>query len=357
VIPTAPLWPPATTPITEGISRRYLRPRPFTLALALLATLSALLFLATGAAAQLAVSGAVWAAIVIDAVIARRALRDLHISLSSEPLLTTGDPMRCTVRVTGVRRAVTLTPSVRPTVQRFLVDGPEPGIVVLAPRRRGLVHTLLIDASTNGPIGLMECARRVRVRLTSTVVVGPTPLPHTVDWPRPRAISFGLVEATPVGDDLYRSVRPYVRGDCRRRVHWPATAHHGTLMVRESDGTGVVLVRIVVQLDTPGAASEAALARAAWVAESALARGWRTELVTMQPHQPPVGVASPLRSPFAPPPLDITAASGPAHVVTRRVSSERDVVATLATAMYGPITEPAHAGFTYLVTTAGDRWL
>ena len=122
MIPTAPLWPPATTPITEGISRRYLRPRPFTLALALLATLSALLFLATGAAAQLAVSGAVWAAIVIDAVIARRALRDLHISLSSEPLLTTGDPMRCTVRVTGVRRAVTLTPSVRPTVQRFLVE-------------------------------------------------------------------------------------------------------------------------------------------------------------------------------------------------------------------------------------------
>jgi uncharacterized protein (DUF58 family) len=357
VIATPPLWAPSTTPTEPDSSRRHLRPRPITLALALLATLSAVLFLVTGSAPQLALSGAAWVAITIDAVAARRALRDISIELWSEPLITTADPMTCSVRLHGARRPVVLAPSVRPSVQRFLVAGPEPGMMLLAPRRRGLVHALTIDVTCTGPVGLIECGRRMRVRLNRTLTVGPAPLRHAVDWPRTRAVSVGLVESTPVGDDLYRSVRPYVRGDSRRRVHWRASAHHGTLMVKEHDGTGVVLVRIVVQLDGPGAAAEVALSRAAWVARDALLRGWRTELVTIQPRAAPVARPAPLRSPFTPPPIEVASMIGPVHVVVRRVTDERAISTTLATAMYGPIEGMHRRGTTLLVTPSGDRWL
>ena len=115
-----------------------------------------------------------------------------------------------------------------------------------------MVHTLLLDAVVS------RTHRPHRVRpsgcgypLGASITVGPTPLPHDIAWPRPRAAHFGLSESTPIGDEVYRTVRPYVRGDSRRRVHWKASAHHGSLMVKESDGTGIVSLRIVLQLDAP----------------------------------------------------------------------------------------------------------
>lgn len=54
-----------------------------------------------------------------------------------------------------------------------------------------------------------------------------------------------------------RGVRPYTAGDPRRAVHWPATAHAGTLMVRESERQvdDPVLVDLVLS-DDPVAAEE-----------------------------------------------------------------------------------------------------
>jgi uncharacterized protein (DUF58 family) len=357
VIPQPALWAPATTPVDAASSRRYLRPRPFTLVLVLIAILACLIWLGTRSAPQLAIGVAVIAAVVIDGVTARLALRDVTIELSTSRLLTTTDPLTCTLRVRGARRPIVLAPAARPKVQRFLVDESAPGMIVLAPRRRGVVHTLLVDATVTGPIGLVECARRLRVPLSTSVTIGPAPLPFELDWPHPRAVSFGLSEPAPVGDELYRTVRPYVRGDSRRRVHWKASAHEGTLMVKESDGTGVASVRIILQLDGPGAAAEVAVARAGWTAREALARGWWTELVTVQPRVPPVALPSPIGSPFGPPPFDLVPTLGPTQVVVHRVRTEAAVLTTLATASYGRLACPSGRGLTYLVTAGGDRWL
>jgi uncharacterized protein (DUF58 family) len=325
--------------------------------LALLGVLAFVLWLVTRAAPQLVVGAAIGTVLVVDAVSARRAMKAVHIDLLANPLLTTADPFACTVRVTGARRPVVLTPATRPSVQRFLVEGPEAGMVVLAPRRRGVVHTLVVDASAVGPIGLVECARRFRVRLGTSVTIGPVPRPHPVEWPVPRAVGFGLTESAPVGDDLHRTVRPYLRGDSRRRVHWKASAHHGRLMVKESDGTGVALLRVVVQLDTPGVAAEMALERASFVAVSALGRGWRTELVTVQPREVPTSPAPPLGSPFGGLSTELMPTLGTTHVVSRVVRDERAVLTVLATACYGPVTRPSQPGLTYLVGVGGDRWL
>lgn len=357
MIPRPALWPPATTPLDADASRRHLHARPFTVALALLALISVLLWLVTRSTPQLVIGIAIWAAIAIDAVTVWRATRKLAVQISTPPHLTTAEPFTCSVRTTGVRRPIVLSPAVRPSVQRFLIERPEPGLVTLAPRRRGLVHTLMVDVTIAGPVGLLDCGRRLRVALDRSVTIGPSALPFDIRWPRPRAQSFGLSESAPVGDDLYRTVRPYVRGDSRRRVHWKASAHHGGLMVKENDGTGVASLRVIVQLDGPGADAESAISRAAWVATQALARGWWTELVTVQPRFVPSAPPVRLGSPFSAPPLDLAPALGATHVVTRRVDSERAVMSTLATAGYGAIQDRRGHGLTYIATLGGDRWL
>jgi uncharacterized protein (DUF58 family) len=205
-------------------------------------------------------------------------------------------------------------------------------------------------------MGLFECARRMRVPLTHSLLVAPATLPHDVHWPRIRAVATGMTDTAPVGDELYRTVRPYVRGDSRRRVHWKATAHRGTLMVKETDGTGVVALQVVVQLDGPGAPAEVALSRATWIVREALARGWRVELVTVQPRTTPVAPAGSLGSPFGPPPLDLVPVLETSHVVRRHITSERAAMGVLALAGYGPVDAAPERGTTCYVTVDGERW-
>ena len=118
-----------------------------------------LLSFATDSTPQLAVAIAVLVAVAIDAITAFRSAGPVELEFSAGPLVTTSDPLSCTVRLIGARRPVVISPAVRPNVQRFLIDGDEPGLIVLAPRRRGIVHTLLLDALIAGPIGLIECGR------------------------------------------------------------------------------------------------------------------------------------------------------------------------------------------------------
>jgi uncharacterized protein (DUF58 family) len=357
VIPQAALWAPVTTPADHASTRRFVHLRPIAWAVLVIAFGGGVLSLLTDSRPQLVVAVALVTAVVVDAVTAFRTMRGIEISLRSDPLLTTSDPVPCTLRVLGSRRPIVLTPAVRPSVQRFLVDDDRPGTIVLAPRRRGVVHTVLVDAVAVGPIGLVECGRRVRVALATSLTVGPTPLPHPIDWPRPRAIHFGLSDSTPIGDELYRSVRPYVRGDSRRRVHWKASAHRGELMVKEQEGTGIVVLRVVVALAGPSAAAEAAVSRAAFVAASALQLGWVTELITTQPSVAPAAPSGALGSPFGPPPVEVQAVVTPTQVVARTVRGERAVWSTLATASYGPVPVSRSQGLTIVITADGDRWV
>jgi uncharacterized protein (DUF58 family) len=366
VTPQAALWAPVTTPAEPATTRRFIRLRPIAWAVLFIGFGGGVLSLLTDSRPQLLVAVALVTAVVVDAVTAFRPMRRIEISLRGDPLLTTSDPVPCTLRViapsgrggrAGHRRPIVLTPAVRPSVQRFLVDDDRPGTIVLAPRRRGVVHTVLVDAVAAGPIGLVECGRRVRVALPTSLTVGPTPLPHRIDWPRPRAVHFGLSDSTPIGDELYRSVRPYVRGDSRRRMHWKASAHRGELMVKEQEGTGIVVLRVVVALAGPSAAAEVAVSRAAFVAASALQRGWITELVTRQPSVAPVAPSGALGSPFGPPPVEVQAVVTPTQVVARTVRNERAVWSTLATAAYGPVPVSPAQGLTVVITADGDRWV
>jgi uncharacterized protein (DUF58 family) len=105
----------------------------------------------------------------------------------------------------------------------------------LRPRHRGLMTVGPLRVLVEDPFGLVRASRRLAD--ATTVVVTPTVVPLPAiripgEWSgsgesRPRSIAAAGEEDV--------TVRPYQRGDDRRRVHWRATARHGELMVRREE--------------------------------------------------------------------------------------------------------------------------
>jgi uncharacterized protein (DUF58 family) len=326
--------------------------------LLVLALFSLLLWLLSDSEVQLAVTTAFLAGIVIDGVLAHRTVAPVRIDLRSPDEIVAGEPSDWTVQVTGWSRPLTLSPLLAAGTPDVLVRDDRLGTLTWPALRRGTVPFAVIDAKANGPLGLVAAGRRHLITLPAPVHVTPPLLEVPVRWPKARAIGFGMVEGSPIGDDLFRSVRPYRSGDERRRVHWKATAHHGELMVRESDGLGVVLIRLIVDLGVPGIAAELAASRAAWVATAALDRGWAVDLVTLDasgsvPHLASLGRAFGPAPRLADPPLV------PLPTVTAPVRSARDVRRRLATTATGSPQAPGGSGWrglTCRVSADGVEW-
>lgn len=339
-------------------SRRSLRVSGVMVALIVVSLVSLVFWLFTRNLPQLMITMAVPLAGALDAVSAHLALRDLRLIIDAPRDAVAGYDVTYLIRPTGLRRPVEVSrPGTWPVWRTppVIIDSPEAGALTLTAPPRGIVRSLVFDLVARGPLGLFESARRVRVWLPEPMFIGPPPIAHLVDWPRQLAVRLGDNEIAKVGDDLFRGTRPYVRGDARRSVHWPATAHHGRLMVRETDGLGRVSLRIVVHLPEPGAASEIAAARAAWMADEATRRGWLVQLVTVGPAGPPPP-PPPLRSArgsvphiTAPPPAFVTQ--------SRVVTSRGDVTRALASAGYGSPTLENWQGLTRMVSPWGDEWL
>jgi uncharacterized protein (DUF58 family) len=345
-------------PDDPDATRRSLRISGVMIALIGIAVVSFIFWLFTRNLPQLMIPFAVLVAGALDAVSAHATLRDLRLVVDAPREGVAGYDVTYLVRATGLRRPVEVSrPGAWPVWRTppVVVDSLAPGTLTLTAPPRGIIRSLVFDVVARGPLGLFESARRTRVWLPEPMFIGPPPVAHAVDWPRQLAVRTGDDEIAKVGHDLYRGTRPYVRGDARRSVHWPATAHHGRLMVRETDGLGRVSLRIVVHLPEPGAAAEIAAARAAWLADEAARRGWLVQLVTVGPAGPPPP-PPPLRS--ARGPLPLPTAAGPEFVTQHRVVASRgDVTRTLAAAGYGAPTLEDWQGLTRLVSPWGDEWL
>ncbi|MFH5823850.1 DUF58 domain-containing protein [Georgenia sp. AZ-5] len=101
------------------------------------------------------------------------------------------------------------------------------------------------------------------------------------EWPVPRGVA-------PQGDDDV-STRPYHHGDDLRRVHWPATAHRGELMVRQEERPARRRATLVLDGRASahrgrGLASsfEWAVSAVASAAVHLAAAGWSLSLVTAE---------------------------------------------------------------------------
>ena len=342
-------------PEAEPTSRRYVRPTKLAILLLALGALATLIWLIDEAPARMAISLGVLTAVIADALLARSALKNAVIDLQPEGNAVAGEPTRWRVTTGELRRPVTVCAAMYPRPGRVLVEPGSTGIVSLPPSSRGVVHYVIIDVYVTGPIGLFEAGQRFRVTPREKLYVGPRPLPVETRWPTPKAVGFGLSEMAPRGDDLFRGVRPYIRGDERRRIHWKATARTGELMVRESDGTGVVALQVVADLRGDVYRAEYGAAMAAWVAETALAHGWLVQLVTMEQEAVPPTLGA-LGSPFGPVPVP-THHPPPAPVSRAdRVRSYDDVHRQLATAAPGLPLAGRWSGLTAVVSAEGVDW-
>lgn len=147
---------------------------------------------------------------------------------------------------------------------------------------RGVIDHCTVVVASAAPFGLLWWSRTLELALARPMVVAPR-----TGTPDRSGVGFGGL-----GDDAPssfvgnhgepRSVRPYERGDRRHLVHWPATAHAGTLMVREMDRPGARRATVMAVLPDDLAAAELTAERTMGTVGELLATGAAVDLVTVE---------------------------------------------------------------------------
>ena len=138
---------------------------------------------------------------------------------------------------------------------RFVVRGVRPRQIVklrwqAMGHRRGRYAIGPVRIRLRDPFGLAERSRRYRS--TDDVVVFPAVESLATSGTRGArqgAETSALRRALHRGDEFY-TMRTYVVGDDLRHVHWPSTAHRGTLMIRQHELPWNA--RAVIYVDTRG---------------------------------------------------------------------------------------------------------
>jgi len=245
---------------------------------------------------ELMLLGATIGALVLITV-AFIALSRLRISVDRElhpPRVHAGSPSRVDLRVEnqGTRRSpvLGLRDAVSGTRGANLLVGPlDPGGVVRAAYRlptekRGILEIGPLTVTMADPFGLTE------VTMDASGVSELTVYPHVDDIvPIPQTTGNDPMSGAEhpnalgrSGEDFY-ALRPYVVGDDLRRVHWPSTARHDELMVRQDElpwqGRASVLVDVRAATNTE-ASLELVISAAASIVTASAKRQDLVRLIT-----------------------------------------------------------------------------
>ena len=234
-------------------------PRPRRRALALVG--GAILLFAIGTSVQagwlLVLASCLLGATVAGFVLPGRMLRGLEWERRAPSEAYQGDEVRVSIvasnPTSGHRLALDLIDEHLDPVRAFLPRvSPGERVIVETRRiagRRGVHETSDIVIASAAPFGVAERRRRVAVASPTVVyprVVRLDELPFLESAPTPeRAIHSAPRRGT--GPD-YLGIREYRVGDSMRHVHWPSTARHGALMVREFEREQTR--RLAVVIDT-----------------------------------------------------------------------------------------------------------
>ena len=242
----------------------------------------------TGAGWLIVILCGVAAVLVVGAVWPRIALARVRIEASAPPDATVGQatPIALTLRHVGM--GVRLRPLEPPGETTAALSG-DPAPVGVTPRRRGVLDALVLEAASGAPFGLVWWRRRVTVPLRRPVEVAPR---RGKAEPVSTASSGEAGEASAAtggGGDRVRGVREYLPGDPLRLVHWPATARHGQILVKELEHPDRPHLDIVVDLRGDEAAAEDAAERAMGLVCSALDEGLEVALHTAEAGGPRSG--------------------------------------------------------------------
>jgi uncharacterized protein (DUF58 family) len=225
------------------------------------------------------------ALLVITAVVVGLTRLDLEVARELHPpMVHAGSPSRVDLRVRNRGRRRTPVLRLRDEVSgtrgaRLLLGPLAAGKSARAAYRlptddRGILTIGPLEVVLGDPFGLTEVA--LPGAGISELTVFPhidtvAAVPHTTgDDPHGGADHPSTLGRS--GEDFY-ALRHYVVGDDLRRVHWPATAHHDELMVRQDElpwqGRATVLVDVREATTTPeslelGISAAASIVTASW---------------------------------------------------------------------------------------------
>ncbi|MGV9183643.1 DUF58 domain-containing protein [Arcanobacterium canis] len=121
-------------------------------------------------------------------------------------------------------------------------------IFTIPTKRRGMVTIGPVSSVRSDPLGLVHACELLSDK--ETFFVHPLRVPLNV-----HALGFlhdveGRSSGEMTSSDVsFRALRPYVRGDAQRAIHWKTSAHIGQLMVRQFDDTRRSHMLIVLDSD------------------------------------------------------------------------------------------------------------
>ncbi len=193
--------------------------------------------------------------------LSRVELRVRNVGIRRTPVLRMIDP------VSGTRGAELLLAPLEP-------QGTARAAYRLPTERRGILEIGPLRVVLADPFGLTAVSVTAAPRTELTVfprVDDLAPVPHTSGYdPHAGAEHPNALGRT--GEDFY-ALRPYEVGDDLRRVHWPSTARHDELMVRQDElpwqGRATVLLDVRRTTHTPESlelvvSAAASVVTAAW---------------------------------------------------------------------------------------------
>jgi len=143
-----------------------------------------------------------------------------------------------------------------PTDRTFATGGPAGAssggtqLLRIVPARRGILVAVTVEIASAAPFGLLWWSRRATLALPVEMSVAPRPS-EPLPLPQESEDSAGDSKTRkPASFGEPRGVRAYQLGDPRRSVHWRASAHTGSLMVREMELPSSE--PLVVRVELPG---------------------------------------------------------------------------------------------------------
>jgi uncharacterized protein (DUF58 family) len=191
-----------------------------------------------------------------------------------------GEPVGLTLEVNGAYRITPRYP-VGPACQAAgRSRGRRSVEMTVTPDRRGVTELVVIELASCAPFGLLWWAHDLEVDLPRPLHVAPRSGPPGAVETRSDDALGDAVRRVPAGLGDPRGVRPYRPGDTRRSIHWPATSHVGSLMVREKERQTDDPIVVEVVLSAVPAEAESETERFMAAVSRYLAAGQPVVLVT-----------------------------------------------------------------------------
>lgn len=200
-------------------------------------------------------SGAGWVMVLVSGLVATLVvvsgwpavlLRTVRVTVTAPRDATAGRPIPLRLDVRGWCQHLKLRIAA-PASSWTGAAVPAAGHINAAPESRGVLRAVEFEVRGAGPLGLVWWRARGRVELEHPIEVGPVP-DEPARLPITGAGGVGGDPRAGTGLDVVRGVREYVPGDPARLVHWPVSARHGSLVVKELEDPASHRLAIVVDL-------------------------------------------------------------------------------------------------------------